>query len=160
MRRASVCRPSPMAYATAADIETRLKTRLGRPFTADEIAAAEFLCEGASAVIDVCHGKSELADPPTILKFVAVEVVCRAMANPSGLQSEQEGLGAYTHAERYVSDGNLWLKEIEENMVRRAVHGRLSGSSEAASLASDLCTICRLAPSACRCADLEEACGS
>lgn len=135
-----------MAYAEASDIETRLKPRLGRTFTEDEMAAAELLCEGASAVIDECHEKGELASPPAVLKFVTIEVVCRAMANPSGLQSEQEGLGAYNHAERYMNDGGLWLKELEEAMVRRAVHGRLSGTSEPSSLASDETVLGELAP--------------
>jgi hypothetical protein len=136
-----------VAYAEASDIEVRLKPRLSRAFNDDESAAAEMLCEAASAVIDECHGKAAIAAAPPVLRFVCIEVVCRAMANPSGLVSEQEGLGAYSHAERYMSDGGLWLKELEENMIRRAVHGRLSGTAEPASLASDGETMAALAPS-------------
>lgn len=136
-----------MAYAEASDIETRLKPRLGREFTDDEKAAATLLCEGAAAVIDVCTDKPlDSEEAPTVLKFVSIEVVCRAMANPSGLVSEQEGLGAYSHAERYMADGGPWLKEIEEAMVRRAVHGKLTGSSEPDSLASDTEALAEVAP--------------
>lgn len=127
-----------MAYASASDIETRLKPRLGRSFNDDEKAAAEMLCEGAAAVIDECTKKPVSGDDvPPVMRFVSIELVRRAMSNPSGLVSEQEGLGAYSHAERYMTDGNLELKETEEAMVRRAVHGKLSGSSEPESLISD-----------------------
>lgn len=137
-----------MAYAEALDIETRLKPKLARALTEDERGAAELLLEGASAAIDAALEKSEaLESPPAVLRFVAVEVVCRAMANPQGLLSEQEGLGAYTHAERFVNaGGGLWLTDLETAMVRRAVHGSLSGSSEPESLASDTGTLRDLAP--------------
>ena len=135
-----------MAYAEASDIEIRLKPKLGRAFTDDESAAAELLCEAASAVIDNATGKAEVDPAPAVLRFVAIEVVCRAMANPQGLASEQEGLGAYSYAQRYVNDGGLWLKELEEKMVRQAVHGKLSGSSELASLASDGVALGAVAP--------------
>jgi hypothetical protein len=129
-----------MAYATATDIETRLKPTLGRDLTADETAAAELLCEGATGVIVECHGGDEITDsPPRLLRIVAIEVVRRAMANPNGLQSEQETLGSYSHAQRFLADGNLELKGVEERMVRGAVHGRLSGTSQMHSLVSEEC---------------------
>jgi hypothetical protein len=139
-----------LPYATASDIETRLKASTGLEFNDDQLAAAELLCEAASAVIDACAGVTEPKDPPPILRFVAIEVVCRAMANPQGLSSEQETIGAYSYAQRYLAEGGgLWLKPLEEQMVRQAVHGRLSGSAEAKSLASDVCTLCRVAHSLC-----------
>lgn len=129
-----------MPYATASDIETRLKPSTGQAFSEDEKAAAELLCEAATAVIVTCHGGKELEDPPAILRFVAIEVVCRAMANPQGLSSEQETIGAYSYAQRYLTEGgSLWLKPLEEQMVRQAVHGRLSGSAELDSLVSEEC---------------------
>ncbi len=139
-----------MPYATASDIETRLKPSMGQEFTDDQLAAAELLCEAATAVIVACHGGKELETPPPVLRFVAIEVVCRAMANPQALSSEQETIGAYSYAQRYATEGGgLWLKQLEEQMVRQAVHGRLSGSAEMKSLTSDVCTLCRLAPSLC-----------
>lgn len=139
-----------MPYATASDIETRLKPSTGQEFSEDQMAAAELLCEAATAVIVTCCGGKELEEPPPVLRFVAIEVVCRAMANPQGLSSEQETLGAYSYAQRYVAEGGgLWLKPLEEQMVRQAVHGRLSGSAEMESLASDVCTLCLIAPSLC-----------
>lgn len=127
-----------MAYATATDIQTRLKPTLGRDFTADEKAAADLLCEGATEAIVECHGGNEISDsPPRLLKIVAIEVVRRAMANPNGLQSEQETLGSYSHAQRFLADGSLELKPIEERMVRGAVHGRLSGTAQMQSLVSE-----------------------
>lgn len=139
-----------MPYAEASDIETRLRPRLGREFTDDEEAAADLLCEAASAVIDDAVGQTP-KDVPPVLRFIAIEVVCRAMANPQGLISEQEGLGAYSYAQRFASGegAGLWLTELEERMARRAVYGSLTGSVEVESIASDICTICRLAPSLC-----------
>jgi hypothetical protein len=142
-----------MAFATAADVEKKLKPRLGRAFTADETAAAALLLDGASAVIEVAIDKTEAdlgADKPTVLRFIAIEVVARAMANPSGLASEQEGLGAYSHAERYLTEGGgLWLTELEERMARSAVHGQLSGTALTESILSDECVLCGLVPRLC-----------
>jgi hypothetical protein len=119
-----------LPYATATDIETRLKPTTGLELTDDQRAAAELLCEAATAVIVTCCGGKELESPPPVLRFVAIEAVCRAMANPQGLSSEQETIGAYSYAQRYLAEGGgLWLKPLEEQMVRQAVHGRLSGSS-------------------------------
>jgi hypothetical protein len=126
-----------MAYATATDIETRLKPHLARSFTADETAAATLLCEGATALIVDAHGGSEISpDPPVLLRMVAIEVVRRAVSNPGALQSQQEELGAYSYAQRFLADGNLELKPLEERMVRGAVNGRVSGTAQMESLVS------------------------
>jgi hypothetical protein len=126
-----------LAYATAADLETKLKSKLGRPFTSDETAAADLLLEGASVAIDEATEKAEVADPPKVFKFVALEAASRAASNPGGLASGSETLGVYSYSEKYLNDGSVWLTEVEERMVRRAVHGTLTGSAEAKSLASD-----------------------
>lgn len=137
-----------MAYATAADLETKLKPKLGRAFTADETGAAEMLVEGASVAIDEATGKPEIADPPKVFKFVAIEAASRAMSNLGALASGSETLGAYSYSEKYTNDGSVWLTEIEERMVRRAVHGTLTGSAEAKSIASDPFILDELAPDA------------
>lgn len=136
-----------MPYATASDIETRLKPTTGREFSEDELAAAELLCEAATAVIVTACGGKELEDPPAVLRFVAIEVVCRAMANPQALSSEQETIGAYSYAQRYLADGGgLWLKPLEEQMVRQAVHGRLSGTAPQQSVITDPVVLGEVAP--------------
>lgn len=136
-----------MGYATAADLETKLKPKLGRAFTADETAAAELLVEAASAAIDEATEKPEISEPPTVLKFVAIEAASRAMSNPGALASGSETLGVYSYSEKYLNDGSVWLTQIEERMVRRAVHGMLTGSAEAKSIASDPFILDELAPS-------------
>lgn len=136
-----------MPYASAADLETKLKPKLGRAFTPDEAAAATLLLEGASAAIDEATEKPEVEGPPAVFKFVAIEAAARAMSNPGGVSSESETLGVYSYSEKYINDGSIWLTEMEERMVRRAVHGTLTGSAEAKSLASDVFTLDELAPS-------------
>lgn len=136
-----------MAFASVDDV----KARLARPLTEADEAAAEFLLIGAQMFVEAAAEKTEaqLGDEvPPVLRFVAVEVVCRAMANPQGLASESETLGAYSHTERYSAEGaDLLLTKTEELLVRRAVHGTLSGSTEPASLADDAYALYRMAPS-------------
>jgi hypothetical protein len=138
-----------MAFASLDDI----KARAARPFTATDEAAASMLLEGAQAVIEASVEKTEEemgASVPEILRFVAIEVVVRAMANPQGLASQSETLGVYSHTERFSGGdtvNSLILTKAEELMARRAVHGRVSGTGEAESLASDFCVLCHMAPS-------------
>lgn len=135
-----------MSYATAADLETKLKPKLGRAFTADESAAADLLLEGASAAIDEATEVAEPNPAPVIFKFVAIEAASRAASNPGALGSASETIGVYSYSEKYVNDGSIWLTDMEERMVRRAVHGTLTGSAEAKSIASDPFMLDELAP--------------
>lgn len=135
-----------MAYAGVSELEARFKPKLGRGFTDDEKAAAGLWLEGASAAIDEATEKPELSDPPRVLKFVALEAAARAMSNPGGLSASSETLGVYSYSEKYINDGSVWLTDMEERMVRRAVHGTLAGSAEAKSLASDPFALDELAP--------------
>jgi hypothetical protein len=152
-----------MAFASVGDITARL----GVLSKAQEDAAG-FLLEGAQAVVEEAAEKTEEElgeNPPSILRFVTVEVVCRALANPQGLSSQSETLGSYAHTERFSAEAEsgLLLTKTEELLVRRAVHGALSGTVQIGSVASDLCVICQLMPSLvnglwiCGCS---EACGS
>ena len=138
-------------YADASDIQTRLRPRLGRDLTADETAAAELLLEAAAAVIDAATEKPDPEPLPAILRFVSIEVVLRTMANPNGLVSEQEGLGAYSYAQRFAAGegGGLQLTQVETLQVRKAVHGSISGTGRQQSLASDPCFVCGVAPRLC-----------
>lgn len=137
-----------MAFASLDDI----KARAGRPLSEADEAAAVFLLLGAQVIIEAAVEKTEeqLGDAvPPVLKFIAVEVVCRAMANPQGLSSETEALGAYSHSERFRSGENsdILLTKAEELLARRAVHGTLSGSTQIGSLVSDTYALYRMAPS-------------
>lgn len=138
-----------MAFASDTDVEARL----GRALSESETGTAGFLLEGAQAIIEAAADKAEAdIDPiPPVLRFVAVELVVRAMANPESLASQSEALGAYSHTERFRSEANsdLLLTKLEEQMVRRAVHGQLSGTGQMKSLASDICVLCGLAPTIC-----------
>lgn len=120
-----------MAFATPQDIATRL----GRDLEAIPAAMADQLLDAATAVIAEAAGRddtwAETVDPvPAMLRFVAIEVVARAMANPNGVRSESEQLGTYQHSQAFRDDGGgLWLTTTERLLVRRAVYGTLSGSS-------------------------------
>lgn len=109
-----------MAFATTDDIGDRL----GRTLSAGEEQSVALLLEGAQAVIEDCAGKAEgaMAEVPSILRFVAIELVCRALANPNQLQGLSEGLGQHNYSARF-RDAGLWLTRTEEMLVRRAVHG-------------------------------------
>jgi hypothetical protein len=115
------------------------------------MTSAGYLLEAASAVVADAVGDREanIEPVPDVLRFVTVEVVCRAMANPAGLSSESEQLGEYSHTSRFrdgTSGGGLWLTDLERLMVRGAVHGRLSGTALQQSMASDPCVLREVAP--------------
>lgn len=124
-----------MALASTDDIETRL----GRgPLSDRQTAQAALLLEGADAVIANAAGVA-IANLPTdapLLRFVAIELVCRAMANPDGVDSTREQLGAYSHAADFREAG-LLLTDDEEKLIRVAVTGRSSGSAYVRSLVDD-----------------------
>ena len=131
-----------MAFATAEDIATRL----GRTLSSTEAATAEMLLDAATAVIAEAASKNDawaaaLTPVPNMLKFLAVEVVVRAMANPEALSRFQEQLGAYSSTKAFATvtaGGGLMLTDVETNLVRRTVYGRLSGSVRVESLADDV----------------------
>ena len=131
-----------MPFATAEDVATRL----GRVLTATETATAEMLIEAATAVIAEAASKDDawataLTPVPNMLKFLAVEVVVRAMANPEALSRFQEQLGAYSSTKAFATataGGGLMLTDVEVNLVRRTVYGTLSGSVRVESLADDI----------------------
>lgn len=109
------------ALATAGDVEKRM----GRKLTEDERDAAAFLVDAATATIEAAI-EMEIPDPaPRVLKFVCVELACRALANPKALTSESKTLGAYSYAFQHRVTGveassPLVLTNSEELMVRRA----------------------------------------
>jgi hypothetical protein len=131
-----------VAFATTTDIATRLT----RTLTAAEDAAAGLLLEGATGLIaDACGKDDDWADSldpvPSVLRFVCIEAVSRALANPQNVASLQETLGAHSYAVRFrdlQNGGGLYLTGHEERMVRRAVFGRTTGSARVESVADEL----------------------
>lgn len=124
-----------MAFATTDDVETRL----ARTLSDAELAAAAFLLEGAQAEIEQAAGAAEAEmDPvPGVLRFIAVEVVCRELANPTGVDRTQEQLGNYSYSVGYRETGGTLLTQAEELLVRRSV-GTSSGSVRTRSLIHDV----------------------
>lgn len=122
-----------MAFASTDDV----KARRGRPFADEEEATAQLLLEAAQSNIELAIGKTEAeikelkGDPPPVLRFMTIEKVFRAMANPEGLSSQSEALGAYSHTNRFNAGDipDLLLSDLEERQVRQAVYGKLSGTA-------------------------------
>jgi hypothetical protein len=127
-----------MAFASADDVATRLGET---PLSEADQAAASQLLDFATAVltdaVDKSTGWADELDPvPEVLKGLAVELVCRAMASPQGLAAASETLGAYTREETYRRDLStaMALTPVEERIARSAVYGSSSGSSSPESL--------------------------
>lgn len=129
-----------MGFASTDDV----KARRGRPFVEEEEEMAKLLLEAAQSNIEDAIGKDEAAIKslkgaiPSVLRFLAVEKVFKAMANPAGLSSESETLGAYSHTNRFNAGENsdLLLTALEERIARQAVYGKLSGTAFQKSLVS------------------------
>ena len=116
-----------MAFATSEDVEARL----GREFTAGEEVSIDAMLEAATAEIaEAAHKDSaDISPVPDYLKYLAVEVVCRMLANPNGLAGLQESLGQFSYNVRFADGGGgMLLTPAEELRVRRVVHGRVNGS--------------------------------
>lgn len=76
---------------------------------------------------------AELDPVPPMLPVVAMTVVCRSLANPTGAAGLSETLGQFSHSERFndASEAGLSLTEREERLVRRAVFGTDADSAQA-----------------------------
>lgn len=112
-----------MAFATTDDVGARL----GRTLTAGEETTVDYLLDAASQVAADAVGQTvdaleALTPDPPALRFITVELVCRALANPSGLDSLNETVGSYTYGARF-RDSGLSLTPAERLALRRAVNG-------------------------------------
>lgn len=110
-----------MSLASTTDIAARL----GRTIADSETAAVDFLIEAADSVIaevgEVAVDTLDAEVTPA-LRFIAVDIVCRAMANPQGIASLQEQLGQYASTVRFRDldvGGGLQLTPDERRRVRR-----------------------------------------
>src|SRR5688500_16488968 len=126
-----------MAFATSADVADRL----GRTLTDGEEASVDLLLVLAQGVIAEAAGADDawaaaLSPVPVVLRALTIELVCRALANPNGLDSLAEGLGQHNYQARFREYG-LWLSEREEALVRRAAGTTTSGSALVRSIVGD-----------------------
>ena len=115
---------STAKFATVAEVQTRQ----GRTFTASETSAVDLLLEMATAAIAAAADKTDAwaaaLDPvPTILKGLTIELVGRALANPSGLHSQSETLGSYSNSQSFSKEvpAAFVLTNLERRVVRRTV---------------------------------------
>ena len=113
-----------MAFATVEDVATRQ----GKTFTEDEEATVELLLDFATAAVADAAGQDDawataLSPVPTIIKGLTVELVGRALANPSGLTSLQEQIGSYQYMQSFNRDlpAAFVLTDIERRIIRRTV---------------------------------------
>lgn len=111
-----------MSLATAEDVAARL----GRPLAANETATVAFLLEAADSTIaaaaDVAVDTLDADETPT-MRFLAADLVCRAMANPQNLAGLREQLGQYSSSVQFreLADGaGMQLTPMERRNVRRA----------------------------------------
>ena len=130
-----------MAIATIDDVAARM----GLTFTVAQEAQAELLLESATGIVAAAAGKDDdwaaaLSPVPAVVKAITVEMVRRAMVNPSGLSSSSEQLGQYQYSEGYRQGaGELSITETERLQLRRAVWGTLAAGWRADTLADHLC---------------------
>lgn len=118
------------ALATVDDVRKRLGRQTLSELDVDQIT---MLLEGASGVIAEAAGKGDdlVLDPvPSTLRFLSIDLVVRVMQNPEGLRSFQKQLGASQFSRSFDPERvGLELRPVERRLVRRVVHGRLSGSA-------------------------------
>lgn len=127
-----------------------LAARAGRTFTDAEVLQAEGLLAAATAVISDAAGKTEawaatLSPVPNMLRFLCIELANRVLANPDGLRSSSEQLGAYQNSRSFrdaAAGAGLLLSTVEELLVRRTVYGRTTGSAKTESIVNDIYPCC------------------
>lgn len=113
-----------MAFATNADVQTRQ----GRTLTSAESDAVDYLLDIATAVIAQAADKDDtwaaaLTPVPTIIRGLTVELVSRALDNPTGLSSLQEQIGSYQYTKSFNRGlpSGLVLTDIERQIIRRTI---------------------------------------
>jgi hypothetical protein len=137
------------AFATREQVTARLRRE-----SLDDVDAAlcDYLLAEATGLIADAAGKDDAwaaaLDPvPRVLRIVCVEAVVRVMLNPLALSTERERLGEHEYQVSHrnpntaigaTGTGELALSDREVLLVRRAVHGRLSGSARVRSVADDV----------------------
>jgi len=128
-----------MAFATADDVAARL----GRALTAAEETLVDAVVEQVTDLIADAVGEdadwaADLSPVPAVLTAICVEKAISVGSNPNGVASRSETLGAFSSSENFRKDSGLYLTPLEERLARRAVLGRLSGSSRPESTADEV----------------------
>ena len=82
----------------------------------------------AEAVYQDTTWAAALTPIPATLTNICVEKAILSLANPKGLESETETLGAYSHTERFntkesIAAMGIFLNAADRAKARRAVYG-------------------------------------
>lgn len=135
-----------MPFATLNDLAVVMGRTDEGTFTDAEAAQGTLLLDLATGRIADGVGKDAdwaeaLTSVPATLRSVTLEAVRRVMGpsinNPTGVSSESETIGAYSHTVRYGENGSsvtaeaagLEITDDEMRKCRRAVWGRLSATT-------------------------------
>ena len=120
------------ALAKATDVETRLC----RPLTPAETAAATAVITTVTGLIIDCAGRDEAwatgLDPvPEALRSLCVEKALGVISNPANVTNQSETIGTYTLSQGFSKSESsvIYLTPFEERLVSRAVYGSTTGSS-------------------------------
>ncbi len=152
-----------ITFATLAELALRLGSLTTDDLTAAQRAQGQMLLELVTGTIVDNIGRddvwaSTLHPIPRVVRSVTLEAVARVMQpgmnNPSGVSSESETLGAYSHTVRYGENSGgstaaavaLGITAAEMALCRKALLGVSSGSAYVSSLATELATGTRELP--------------
>jgi hypothetical protein len=133
-----------MAIATPDDVRIALEKSA---LSADETAAASQRLNSVTAIICAAVDKPDeswfdalIPTRKNLVKGIAIDVVCRAMASPQGLTSASETLGDHTRSETYRRDSStaMALTKTEELILRRMVYGQTTGAPVMDSVLEDI----------------------
>lgn len=121
-------------FATVDDVAARL----GRTLTTTEHdTQVPFLLHMAAAVIAEAVGYDDgwaasLTPVPNLLRGMSVDLVCRAIDNPSQATQIRQQVGSYAYQAAWDNPG-LRLSDVEIRMLRRNIHGSTTASVHVAS---------------------------
>lgn len=124
-----------MAFATTDDIAARL----GRELSDSELDRAEWIIPLVQALILEVAGTAEPNPAPAYYRALCVEKTINVIENPSGLATESESLGDWSHSQTFqrAGDAGVFLTDREEQMIRRIANNAASGSSRPHSIVHD-----------------------
>ena len=121
--------PDTGVFATYADVATRMGVTLT---SAQQAQATAVIAMVEDLIAEAVYKDSDWAaalDPvPATLTNICVEKAILSLANPKGLESETETLGAYSHTERFntkesIAAMGIFLNAADRAKARRAVYG-------------------------------------
>lgn len=132
-----------MPFATAEDVAKRLgRTAAYEGAALDQVNTLLDLAD--DAILDAVDKTSAWVDDedtmvPPALRAIAIEVVFRALLNPTGARSHSRTLGAFQESTSFRdSTGGVELTDSEERRARRAVYGTTSASAPVHAIVDDI----------------------